>query len=115
MTGRPRLRVCSTPGCPALQPTPRCPTHQSQRERHQRSTVPTKVTRTHAERQRRAATVAAWREAHGDWCPGHGVPGHQSSDLTADHVQAVANGGPADGALAVLCRPCNARKGSRHR
>lgn len=60
------------------------------------------------------AAVAAHRAAHGDWCPGHGVPAHQSSDLTADHIVPKARGG-SDSAenVAVLCRSCNARKHSK--
>lgn len=67
---------------------------------------------TSAERQRRAQAVAAWRAEHGDWCPGWGVAAHPSTDLTADHVIPVAAGGGEGGALTVLCRPCNGRKGS---
>lgn len=65
---------------------------------------------TNAEKQRRAAAVQAWRETHGDWCPGWGRPAHPSTDLTADHVHAVAAGGAEDGPLGVLCRACNGAK-----
>ncbi|MFI1520636.1 HNH endonuclease [Kitasatospora cineracea] len=58
--------------------------------------------------------VAAHRQQYGDWCPGHGVPAHPSSDLTADHVVPLSKGGAstAENTL-VLCRGCNARKGNR--
>jgi 5-methylcytosine-specific restriction protein A len=66
-----------------------------------------------AELERRAAAVADWIARRGYWCPGWGVPEHQSTDLTADHVHAVAAGGAEDGPLTVLCRACNGRKGAR--
>jgi 5-methylcytosine-specific restriction endonuclease McrA len=47
-------------------------------------------------------------------CPGWGVASHYSTDLTGDHELALALGGlstPAN--CRVLCRGCNARKGSR--
>jgi 5-methylcytosine-specific restriction protein A len=65
------------------------------------------------ERERRAAAVAEWVAEHGWWCPGWTVPPHESEDLTADHVEAVAAGGAEDGPLGVLCRTCNGRKGAR--
>jgi len=64
-----------------------------------------------AERARRKAHVDGWRDQYGDWCPGYLVPGHPASDLTADHVVAVALGGDPQGELGVLCRSCNGRKG----
>lgn len=62
------------------------------------------------ERQRRAATVRAWIEEYGYWCPGYQVPAHAADVLTADHIVAVGAGGPEDGPLTVLCRSCNSRK-----
>lgn len=110
---RARLRVCSEPGCPTLTPTPRCPDHQSQLERHQRATTPTKVNRDWSEIVRRRAAVEAHRAVHGDWCPGFECAPHPSSDLTADHVVDQQAGGAADGELQVLCRACNSRKARR--
>lgn len=98
------MRVCAEPGCPALVTKGRCQQH--------RTYSPTYHERDWAEQQRRAATVAAWIAEHGHWCPGYGVPPHESHDLTAEHVTAVANGG-GKGPLAVLCRVCNSRKGAR--
>jgi len=70
--------------------------------------------------RQRAAAVAAYRAAHGDWCPGWGVPGHpcgppgSRNPLSADHIIPVALGGELfPGRYAVLCRACNARKGAR--
>lgn len=60
-------------------------------------------------RRQRAATLAAWRVAHGDWCPGWGIDPHPTSDLTVDHVDP----GTLAAGVAVLCRSCNARKGNR--
>ncbi|WP_182357764.1 HNH endonuclease [Tomitella gaofuii] len=90
-----------------------CPTHARAREARAHGSTPTKVTRTWAERQRRAGVVESWRKFRGDWCPGFERPPHRSSDLTADHVTPVASGGAADGPLGVLCRSCNSRKGVR--
>lgn len=64
-----------------------------------------------AERERRRATVQAHIETHGMWCPGYHVPAHASLDLCADHVVGVGVGGDPSGALGVLCRSCNSRKG----
>lgn len=66
-----------------------------------------------ADQARRADVVAAWREQYGDWCPGWGRPAHEASDLTADHVQAVAAGGAERGPLGVLCTRCNSAKAHR--
>ena len=109
---RARLRVCAEPRCPATQYEPRCPSHRRERDRYYQATTPTKVTRDRAERARRAAAVTAHREQHGDWCPGWKRAGHPSTDLTADHIDPVANTGRPDGALQVLCRGCNASKGA---
>jgi 5-methylcytosine-specific restriction protein A len=89
----------------------RCPTCKATQERT-RPQRPTNLTRTWAERQRRAQAVEEHRQARGNWCPGWQVPPHPSSDLTADHVDAVATGGHPHGPLIVLCRSCNGRKGS---
>jgi 5-methylcytosine-specific restriction protein A len=110
---RARLKVCSVPGCPAMQAATLCPAHARERERVQRHTTPTKATRTWTERTRRAQTVAAHRDRHGNWCPGYGVPAHAASDLTADHLIPIAHGGAPDGPLGVLCRACNSRKAAR--
>ncbi|SKF61371.1 Uncharacterised protein [Mycobacteroides abscessus subsp. abscessus] len=99
------MRVCAEPNCPTLIPKAgRCPAH--------RIDSPTTYQRSNPERKRRARAVAEHVARLGWVCPGYGVPAHESRDLTADHVLAVANGG-GDGALAVLCRPCNSRKGAR--
>ena len=60
------------------------------------------------------AVLAEHRSYYGDWCPGWRIDGHISNDLTVDHIIAKASGGTDDRAnLAVLCRACNGRKGSR--
>lgn len=91
---------------------PRCPTHARPVERAR--TQAKRVRRPHlaAEDRRRADVVAAWRAVHGDWCPGWKREPHESSDLTADHIESFAVTGREDGPLAVLCRPCNSRKQS---
>lgn len=69
----------------------RCATKVMQTKRAQRPY-------TARERDRRAQAVAEWRQQFGDVCPGWQREPHQSSDLTADHVEAVAAGGAEDGA-----------------
>ena len=110
---RARLRPCAEPGCPLVQPEPRCPDHRREVERYRAATTPTKATRTAAERRRRAAAVAEHRARHGDWCPGWRRAPHEATDLTADHVQSIASGGRPDGPLSVLCRACNSAKGAK--
>jgi 5-methylcytosine-specific restriction protein A len=90
----------------------RCARHAAEHEASERATVPTKASRTRAEQARRAQAVADHRAQHGEWCPGYGRPAHAATDLTADHRIAVADGGPPDGPLDVLCRSCNSRKGA---
>ncbi|MEM6109505.1 HNH endonuclease signature motif containing protein [Mycobacterium sp. 050272] len=104
-----RVRVCSVPGCPGLQPESRCEDHRRESDRFQRATTPTKVARD-ADRARRKAAVDAHRAQHGDWCPGFNRPPHHSTDLTADHIDEISRGGAPDGELQVLCRSCNSRK-----
>lgn len=93
---------CNRVGCQLPRRVYRKPNHSTRRPDY-----------THAERTRRAHTVRAWREQHGDWCPGYQVPPHPATDLTADHVNPVAAGGHESGPLTVLCRACNGRKQHR--
>lgn len=67
---------------------------------------------TYTWRRIRARVLREWRRLYGPWCPGWGIPGHVSHDLTVDHKLAVSAGGaPFDRAnLQVLCRGCNSRK-----
>lgn len=107
--------ICTEPGCPHTSADRgRCAVHQSERDRRQQATVPTKRTRDWAERRRRAAAVRRWVETHGWWCPGYGREAHEvdDGDLTAEHIRAIADGGAPGGRLAVLCRPCNSRHGA---
>jgi 5-methylcytosine-specific restriction protein A len=67
----------------------------------------------YAEQQRRKAVVEAHRAEHGDWCPGWRRPGHEATDLTADHLVPVGAGGDEHGELGVLCRACNSAKRDR--
>jgi 5-methylcytosine-specific restriction enzyme A len=107
-------RPCN--GCGALtrsQPCTRCRRHRDRAtDRGKRQRRPF----TNTERQRRAQAVAAHRATYGDWCPGIPAlnrPVHRSTDLTADHVQAVGAGGTEDGPLVVRCRSCNSAKAAR--
>jgi hypothetical protein len=106
--------VCFTPGCPDLVDRGQCPKHRREISRRQHRTVPTKVTRTHAERKRRALAVRAHVKANGWICPGDEThEAHPCRDLTAHHVDSVAGGGDPHGTLAVLCRSRNSAIGSR--
>lgn len=105
---RASLKPCAQPGCPELQRETRCPQHRRESNRYQRQSG-SKATEPR-DRARRKAAVDAHRAVHGDWCPGFGRLPHDSTDLTADHVQEVAHGGAPFGDLQVLCRSCNSRK-----
>ena len=107
-------KICAEHGCPFIAVRlNRCQVHAAEHDRRQKRTTPTKIAgRRHAERQRRAATVRAWRNRHGDWCPGYGRDPHQATDLTAEHGDALADGGHQDQDLTVLCRSCNSRHGA---
>jgi 5-methylcytosine-specific restriction protein A len=67
-----------------------------------------------AQAEHNSALVAAWRNVHGDWCPGWGVPAHAATDLTAAHSVPLA-AGVVTLADSVLCRACNTRQGTRPR
>ena len=105
------LRPCLD--CGKLTPKTRCPEHERAKERTRNKPPTWHASRNRTERQRRAKAVAQHREVYGDWCPGYGRDGHRSADLTADHIKAIGSGGATDGALQVLCRGCNGRKGNR--
>lgn len=64
-----------------------------------------------AERERMRRAVSDHIAAFGYWCPGWQRPPHPSTDLTADHLLPRAEGGNGTD-LAVLCRPCNSRRGT---
>jgi 5-methylcytosine-specific restriction protein A len=111
------VHTCTRPGCTQKSENQDhrgpCARHNAADRRHRARTTPTKRTRDWTEINRRRAAVKAWRDEHGDWCPGHGRPGHPATDLTADHITPVAHGGRPDGPLDVLCRSCNSRKAAR--
>lgn len=100
--------------CGRLSSGSRCPDHARVIARRTTRAKRQRRPYTAAERDRRAAAVAAHRATYGDWCPGWRRPAHYATDLTADHVVAVAAGGREDGALGVLCRPCNGAKRDRN-
>jgi 5-methylcytosine-specific restriction endonuclease McrA len=60
--------------------------------------------RTYAEQQRRAQQVKAQ-----PWCSDCGT----TTNLTAEHIIAVALGGSEDGPLTTLCQPCNSKRGAK--
>ncbi|WP_371646480.1 HNH endonuclease [Streptomyces mirabilis] len=91
----------------------RCDTHQAAWQQQQDRARGSAHQRgyTQAWRTTAARAVAEHRAAHGDWCPGFGVPPHPASDLTADHRIPKARGGSDDPEnIGVLCRACNGRK-----
>jgi hypothetical protein len=93
------LRVCSQPGCPSLQPEPKCPTHRSQAERQRGTRQERGYDAGHeAERKRWAPLVATgnvkcWR------CREH-IPADAAWDLGHDDRDRSKYRGPE-------CRPCN--------
>jgi hypothetical protein len=99
------VRRCLTCGALFRGASNRCPEHRAT----------TRTAYGAGERRRRKATVDIHVEAYGAVCPGWHVPMHtvDASDLTADHVQAIAAGGAPGGLLEVLCRSCNGRKADR--
>ena len=106
----PPLKPCIE--CGRLSPGTRCPPHTTQRATHQTQAKRAVRPYTYEERIRRAEAVRAWIQLYGYTCPGYETPAHPSTDLTAEHPHAVATGGAEDQPLTVLCRSCNARKGS---
>jgi len=63
-----------------------------------------------------AEVLAEWRAVHGDLCPGlpGRIPPHPATDLTGDHIIAIADGGPVlpgRAGVGVLCTRCNSAKG----
>jgi hypothetical protein len=99
--------------CGTLTAAARCTACARPRERARTQAKRRRRPYTHAEQQRRAAAVTAWRTQHGNLCPGWQRPAHHATDLTADHIDPVGAGGSEDGALTVLCRSCNSRRGAR--
>lgn len=107
-----RKRPCLDCGTLTRNPS-RCDAHQAAWQARQDQIRGSSTQRGYGSRWRRtaAAAVADHRAVHGDWCPGHGVPGHLAQDLTGDHIVPKARGGSDEREnVAVLCRACNARK-----
>lgn len=105
------VSICLEHGCPhTVSRLGRCKEHAAERDRHQKRTTPTKMWEPR-DRRRRARAVREHRRRFGNWCPGYRVPPHGSTDLTAQHVEAVADAGRGDGVIVVWCRSCNSRHG----
>lgn len=80
----------------------RCPTHHR----------PRNTTDEHRRRQ----LLTAWRQHHGDWCPGAADlnhPPHPSTDLTVDHIVHQAHGGTLTDGWRILCRSANSARRDR--
>lgn len=99
-------KPCITTGCPHLASNgPRC-THCQRAADQQRNA---RRSHLHGDWTATSRKVRdAWVEANGWVCPGYQRDPHPSRDLTTDHVTA----GTRDDGLSVLCRSCNASKGS---
>jgi 5-methylcytosine-specific restriction protein A len=83
--------------------------YQAQRDAQRGSASARGYTSTY--RRTARAVISDHLTKHGARCPGWGVPGHASTDLTVDHVVPLSAGGTHDRAnLRVLCRACNSRK-----
>ncbi|MFI5504476.1 hypothetical protein ACFLIN_03815 [Corynebacterium kutscheri] len=107
-------KICAHPTCGSIATPGKglCTIHAAQRDAYQRATTPTKRAHTYAEKMRRRAVVRAWRNVHGNYCPGYKRSPHEATDLTAEHVDPVADTGDASTVLTVLCRSCNSRHGA---
>ena len=109
MTRPQPLRPC--PRCGTPRRGRACPSPSCGHVVKVRGDSPTRPDLATTEWQRTSARILkAWREEHGDWCPGWiptGHPPHDTSDLTVHHVD-----GPQGGALTVLCRSENSSIGS---
>jgi 5-methylcytosine-specific restriction protein A len=98
-------RVCS--GCGVITDKRRCPAceraHELRRARR---------TKGNYDSEWRRIVERAKREH--PWCGVCGTPGTPGNPLTGDHVVPRAHGGRNERSnVAVLCRGCNSRKGSR--
>jgi 5-methylcytosine-specific restriction enzyme A len=111
-----RLKVCA--GC--FQPFPveeihrgngRCPAcaKGKQRDKNRRRT------RSKPERRRRQMLITEHVRTNGWVCPGWNRAAHPSTDLTADHVDPVASGGPEEGTIRVLCHSSTSARGADNR
>lgn len=106
----PPLRTCLD--CNTLTTGPRCPTCKAAQQRTKDARRPDR--RSHAEQQRRRATIAQHVAVYGWVCPGdERHERHPCQDLTADHITPVGAGGREDGPLRVLCRSRNSARGAR--
>lgn len=113
MPQRARKR-CSFPGCTQAGKPSRCDQHHSQYQAGMYRTTPTKVARTPAVRQHRAAAVGTHVALHGWVCLGdEDHERHETHDLVADDPIPIARGGDPMQPLVVMCRSANSRKGAR--
>ena len=103
------MKLCTVCGVVTSRAGSRCTEHARQSNRSCHNAL----YGTRAWQRLSARVLRARRGEHGDWCPGYARPAHRASDLTVDHVVALAAGGaPFDVAnTSVLCRSCNSTKG----
>ena len=103
-------KSCGHPGCPEyVTGSTYCEPHQREHRNKARRSPTSRAADKRAERTRRVLTVRAWVAVNGWVCPGWRRAPHESHDLTAAHMVAVAHGG-THGPLSVLCRGCNSRQ-----
>ena len=102
------LKPCIDCGTPTT--NTRCRQHDRNREPERRARQAPHW------RRLRAEAVEAHLATHGAHCPGWNVPPHPAApdDLTGDLI-AGSHATATPQQLRVLCRSCNARRGSPHR
>lgn len=107
------LPVCPYGGLTERTRCDRCEAVWRQQEAARRGTTAQRGYGSAYQRERREL-ITEWVARNGWWCPGYGAPAHgvQPGTLTADHTVPVSLGGQGS-ALAVLCGPCNTRRGNR--
>lgn len=95
-------RTCAEPTCPRLvtPPRSRCTDHE--------------IKYTRAEQNRVREIVLDWIDTYGPLCEGYEREPHyvNEDELTGDHVVPLLYGGRG-GAIRILCRSCNSRRGAR--
>ena len=91
--------------CGAISDQRKCPVHRVKRKDTRR-----KKTVSYAQRKYRKDAVEAYIKIYGYVCQGYRREPHPSTDLTADHIVATANGGDEFGQLQIYCRSCNSTK-----
>ena len=113
------LRVCNTPGCPALTPRPKCDDCSRDTHRRRQRDHGTRTDRGLGSDWERLRTrlVRTHTRTHGYICPGWNRPPHaadpNTNPLTGDHIveRHIAPERALDpDNIQILCRACNTSK-----